>query len=341
MGRVWIQSFIGYIFAAKIFMQFFLPISISPLQKPIEYADKIYLTGSCFTEHISAFFRKAKFQVLDNSHGILFNPISVCRALQDVIENKKYGDEDLFCLNEYWHSWFHHSDFSFLNKEDCLQKINEHIEAHHLFLKESKYLIVTFGSAFAYFLKEKNIYVSNNHRAPHQWFRKDLLETSFMVNELQVLKSALRNLNGDCEIIFTISPVRHSRDGVVENSRSKARLIEAVHQIEGTYYFPSYELIIDVLRDYRFYDSDLVHPNYAATLYVWQQFVLHCIHPQERETMQQMEELYKALHHNPKDKLSKAHEQFLMSFLEKTIDLKNRFPFLDFEKEERYFRKMK
>lgn len=318
-------------------MNFFLPIDIPYLQTRICYEDKIYLIGSCFTEHMTRFLSKAKFQVADNAHGILFNPISVCKSLHDVMEKKVYSEDDLFFLNEYFHSWFHHSDFSDMDSETCLAKINNTIATHHHFLKEAKYILITLGSAFAYKLKEKNQYVSNNHRAPHDWFSKDLLSIETIQNELMQVQKQLSEFNPNCKIIFTISPVRHSRDGVIENNRSKARLLEAVHSLSDTYYFPAYEIVIDVLRDYRFYDIDLVHPNYAATLYVWEKFVQHCIHNDCFETMKEMEELHKALHHKPKSALSVAHQKFKESFFEKTKALKERFPFLNFEEELRYF----
>ncbi len=318
-------------------MNFFLPVIFPYLKPAIGYEDKIYLTGSCFTEHITDFLRKAKFQAKENAHGILFNPLSVCRSLQDVIAKRVYTEGDLFLFNEYWHSWFHHSDFSDLDKDITLEKINNTIECHHYFLKESGYLIITLGSAFAYNLLEKDIYVSNNHRAPHDWFRKDLLSIETIHGALEHLQKELYGFNPGLKIIFTISPVRHSRDGVTENSRSKARLLEAVRRMTDCYYFPSYEIVIDELRDYRFYDADLVHPNYAATSYVWEKFVTHCIDTRVYETMKEMEELDKAFRHKPKSMHSIAHRKFLDSFYEKTIHLKKRFPFLNFENELLYF----
>ncbi|HQW46677.1 MAG TPA: GSCFA domain-containing protein [Chitinophagaceae bacterium] len=318
-------------------MHFLLPLKFPALSTPIGYQDIIYLTGSCFTEHMSRFLAKAKFRIASNAHGILFNPFSVCKSIHDVIEQKRYTADELFCLDEYWHSWYHHSDFSDLNQADVLTRINKTIVQHHDLLKKSNFMILTLGSAFAYQHIEKAIYVNNNHRAPHAWFQKELLSVEAMVYALQRMQQALHTFNPDCKIIFTISPVRHSRDGVIENNRSKARLIEAVHQMKDCYYFPAYEIVIDELRDYRFYDADLVHPNYAATQYVWEKFLTHCIDANCHETIQEMDELSKALHHKPKNASSKAHQQFLRQFYQKTLALKSRFPYLDFEQELAYF----
>lgn len=318
-------------------MNFFLPVKIPFLKPAIRYEDKIYLIGSCFTEHVTGFLRKAKFQVAENAHGILFNPLSVCKSLSDVIENKSYTEEDLFQLDEYWHSWYHHSAFSDLDKGNVLKKINATLESHHHFLKESKFLIITLGSAFAYYLGEKNIYVSNNHRAPQTWFRKDLLSTDSIREALQDMQKKLAIFNPGLKIIFTISPVRHIRDGVIENNRSKARLLEAVHNMTSCYYFPSYEIVIDELRDYRFYDADLVHPNYAATQYVWEKFAAHCVDANCFDVMKEMEEVNKAIRHKPKSTVSMAHRNFLAIHYAKTKSLQERFPFLNFDEELSYF----
>ncbi len=318
-------------------MEFQLPFHILPCSNKIGYHHAVYLTGSCFTEHISNYFKRNKFSVKENSHGILFNPISVCDALCEVIEKKEYVENDLFLLNEYWHSWNHHSDFSDLDKLHTLKKINDCIELHHHFLKNCSHLIMTFGSAFAYYLIDQNRYVSNNHRAPHQWFRKDLLSCEQILDAIKKVQKMMNDFNPSCQIIFTISPVRHIRDGVVDNNRSKARLIDAVHSVEGAYYFPAYELVVDVLRDYRFYDADLVHPNYLATRYVWEKFVEACVHQDCSVMMQQMEDVYKAFHHKPKDARSEAHQLFLKEYANKVKLLKQAMPHLDFREEESYF----
>jgi hypothetical protein len=231
-------------------MQFLLPINIPKLEPSISHHHKVLLMGSCFTDHISHFLAKAKFSIMQNSHGVLFNPWSVSKALTDIVACKQYTQSDLFFLHEYWHSWFFHSDFSDLDADACVQKINHSILTHHTFLKETNVVIITLGSAFAYYLPVEHTLVSNNHRAPMDWFEKRLLEVDYMKNELETMQEKLAAFNPTLIFIYTISPVRHSRDGVIENNRSKARLIETVHQLRNAYYFPAYELVIDVLRDY-------------------------------------------------------------------------------------------
>lgn len=314
-----------------------LPIDIPRLEPGIALGDSIYLCGSCFTANMVGYFERHKFSVKQNSHGIIFNPMSVYHALIDVVEGKVYQESDLFYLNEYWHSWYHHSDFSFLEKEQTLEKINTTIQAHRTFLKECSFLFITLGSAFAYWQVDEQMYVSNNHRAPANWFRKDLLPIDTITAQLQRMQESLHQFNPKLNIIYTISPVRHVRDGVIENNRSKARLLEAVHSLPNRYYFPSYELVLDVLRDYRFYDIDLVHPNYLATQLVWEHLVQACIQPAAYPVMKQLEQVYKARHHEAKDVRSKAHTAFLEQHYALCLQLQAEYPALNFKEELDYF----
>ena len=314
-------------------MKFHLDIDIPELQPRIQHTSKIILIGSCFTEHISNFLSRGGFGIQQNSHGIIFNPMSVCQSLYDITSCKQYQEEDLFQLNEYWHSWFHHSDFSDLDQSVTLKKINAAILHQHEFLKETEYVIITLGSAFAYRFIEKNIIVSNNHRAPASWFEKILLDTAQMKSSLEAVMKQMQILNPALKFIFTVSPVRHIRDGVIENNRSKARLLEVVHSLHHAYYFPAYELVIDILRDYRFYDLDMVHPNYQATAYVWEKFVHHCIDPNCLPMIQQLNQLYKAKNHRPKSTRSEAHKKFMKEQLALCLQLKASYPYLNLDEE--------
>lgn len=318
-------------------MNFQLDIHIPNLDPRIQHNSNIMLIGSCFTEHMTSFLNRNKFNTIQNSHGIVFNPLSVCKALSDILDNKKYLKSDLFYLNEYWHSWYHHSDFSDMDQAITLQKINQEIEAQHQFLKTTDYLFITLGSAFAYRLLENNIFVSNNHRAPSQWFEKVLLEINVIVEQLRHIQTRLIELNPNIRIVFTVSPVRHIRDGVIENNRSKARLLESIHSLKNVYYFPAYELVIDILRDYRFYDLDMVHPNYQATAFVWEKFVAHCIEPSCTPLMKKMEQIYKAKNHLSKNVNSQAHKKFLKEHLDLCIFLKQEFPYLNLDDEIKQF----
>lgn len=287
-----------------------------------------------------------KFSVMQNPNGILFDPVSVCNSLISYVNDSRYAADDLFQLNEIWHSWSYHSRFSSTTREDALRRINESQEAAHTFLKKADWLIITLGSSFSYRLTELSggntgAGVANCHRAPAQWFNKHLLEITEIIARLEECTGQLSEFNPGLKIIYTVSPVRHLRDGVVENNRSKARLIECVHHMvnrfERQYYFPAYELVIDVLRDYRFYDIDLAHPNYAATRFVLDHFAESCIEDNTRKLMEEVKKLVIARKHRAFQPDTNAHRQFLISQLEKAVELKNMNPFLDLDEEIRYF----
>ena len=330
-------------------MQFQLTIQIKSPEKKINYRDKILLTGSCFTEHIGNSLSELKFSVLQNPNGILFDPRSVCRSLLSYIENKKYVKEDLFLLNEVWNSWEHHSRFSDINADQCLRIINESQQQAHNFLKGADWLIITLGSSFSYRLTDEatpgglqnNHGVANCHRAPSKWFNKHLLSIDETISLLDDAYHRLKQFNPQLKIIFTISPVRHIRDGVIENNRSKARLIESVHymvnKFPGLYYFPAYELVIDVLRDYRFYDVDMAHPNYPATEFVMEKFNETFIDEQSLQLMEEIKKIVIARKHKAFQPETNAHKAFLKTHLEKTKELQSKFSFLDLSEEINYF----
>ena len=328
-------------------MQFQLPIQIKSPETRINYRDIILLTGSCFTEHIGNSLSELKFSVLQNPNGILFDPRSVCNSLLSYIENKQYKKDDLFFLNEVWNSWEHHSRFSNINAEGCLRTINESQRQAHDFLKTTDWLIITLGSSFSYRLTpefskdQEGAGVANCHRAPSQWFNKHLLTIEEIVSLLDNAYHRLKQFNAHLKIIFTISPVRHIRDGVIENNRSKARLIESVHHMinkfPGLYYFPAYELVIDVLRDYRFYDIDMVHPNYAATEFVMEKFREDFIDEESKQLMEEIKKIVIARKHKPFQPETNAHKVFLKTHFEKTKELQAKYSFLDLSDEINYF----
>jgi hypothetical protein len=324
-------------------MDFMLKINVNKPEVPIQYADKIFMIGSCFTEHIGNALEELKFSVLQNPNGILFDPASVCKSLISYVHNKQYKESDLFQLNEVWHSWNHHSRFSNVHKSECLHAINSSQIQAHEFLKKADWLIITLGSAFSYRLTTETgkQRVANCHRAPTQWFNKELMEIEEIVSELDKSLQLLLGFNPKLKVIFTVSPVRHIRDGVVDNNRSKARLIESVHTIVKKYrpvhYFPAYEIVIDVLRDYRFYDADLVHPNYMATEFVLEKFSESYIAEETRQLMEEVRKIVIAARHKAFQPSTQAHIQFLQAHLEKAKALATQYPYLDLEKEIKYF----
>jgi len=332
-------------------MDFMVNIDIKRLPRQINYQDKIMLVGSCFTEHIGNSLEELKFRVLQNPNGILFDPYSVSYSLLSYIEGRQYATKDFFQLNEIWHSWKHHSRFSNTNLNEAVRVVNQSQERARKFLKDADWIIITLGSSFSYRLTEVASKanpsekvgegVSNCHRAPAQWFDKYLMTTQEIISSLDVCMRKLFEFNPRLNVILTVSPVRHIRDGVVENNRSKARLIESVHELvrrlDKVYYFPSYELVIDVLRDYRFYDIDLVHPNYMATEFVLEKFAEACIDEDTQKTMNEVKSIVIARKHKAFQPETKAHQQFLESYLRKAKAMSAEYPFLNLQDELNYF----
>lgn len=325
-------------------MEFQVPIQIPTLTKPISYKDKLLLIGSCFTEHIGSKLEELKFSILQNPNGILFDPQSIASSLVSYIQNRQYTEDDLFHLNELWQSWQHHSRFSGIDKKAVLDRINQSQQRAHEFLKTANWLVITPGTAFSYRLTPASPGsgpVANCHRAPAAWFDKHLMTIEEINSAFDNCLHQLFRFNPSLQVIFTVSPVRHTRDGVIDNNRSKARLIEVVHNLvnkfDRLYYFPAYELVIDVLRDYRFYDIDLVHPNYQGTQFVLEKFMQHCVDESSRALSEEVQKLVIARKHKAFQPETQAHKKFLQSHWEKAQSLQKQYPFLDLKEEIEYF----
>src|SRR6185312_8465806 len=223
-----------------------------------------------------------------------------------------------------WHSWKHHSQFSGVNKNDVLEKINQSQSRAHIFLKEAKILIITLGAAYNYILKDKRQNVANCHKAPSSFFEKNLLSTKEIIRHLIATCDTLHQFNGQLKIIFTISPVKHVKDGIVEKK-------------ESAFYFPSYELVTDVLRDYRFYKDDLVHPNETATSYVFHEFCNSLLTNQSKKIMEEITKILSAVNHKPFFKESEAYQRFIDLQLQNIENLESKYPFIDLSNEKKYF----
>lgn len=321
-------------------MDFRLEFTPKPFTVPIKHQDKLLLIGSCFTENIGTKLKNHKWDLIENPNGILFNPVSIVQSMESYINLQKYTDKDLFYHNECWHSWQHHSRFSHPDQNEALKGINTSQQSAHEFLQTADWVLITLGSSFVYTYQEQG-YVANCHKIPTDKFNKVLLGADEIFSMLHDLLIKLKAFNANAKVIFTISPVRHLRDGFVENNRSKANLIAAVHKLvdvaDNAFYFPAYELVIDDLRDYRFFAEDMVHPNYAATNYVWEKFISTCIDSSTVELMKQINEINAAVSHKPFNPGSEAHKKFKQSTLLKIQRLKEQYKYLDFSYEEAFF----
>lgn len=250
--------------------------------KIIEKESSILLNGSCFTENIGNFLKNSGFETCINPFGIIYNPVSISNSLQNIIDKKLFTESDLYFTHEKRYiSFEHHGRFSGNEISKVLNNINSEIRNAHIFLKNADCLIITLGTSWAYRHNDSNKIVANCHKVPNNKFSKELLSIETICENLKVALKKLKDFNKNLKIIFTVSPVKHLADGVVENQQSKATLILSVKKMleefpNNTFYFPAFEIVNDELRDYRFYENDHAHPTAAATEYVWERFVETC-----------------------------------------------------------------
>ncbi len=288
-------------------MKFKLDFTVDKSHIDFTYHDSALLIGSCFSDEIGQHFRKNGFRIEINPFGTLFHPTTIANVLKASIEESK--DVSVYQRDDLFFSWDAASKIYAFSEEELIQKIIETRQKLREQLLKSRLLIITFGTAWHYTHHETNQVVGNCHKAPQDLFSKTLTPTEEMHAQWQPLIAQLKTLNPTLEIVFTVSPVRHVRDGIVENNRSKARLIELAHTLVSEYqlnYFPSYEILIDELRDYRFYQSDLVHPSDEAVNYVWKAFSEYMMHPETLERMNQRGRLLAVLNHTSLHPGSKA-----------------------------------
>ena len=322
-------------------MDFRIEFNPPVLKEKIDITDKILLVGSCFTEHMHDFLHKSKFQVLQNPHGVLFNPISIFEAITTYIQNKQINESDLFMHLGLWKNWTFHSGFARTDKSITLNSLNASIQKGHTFLNNANFLFITLGSAFVYTLSNGKV-VANCHKQPADTFSKRLLEPAEIIDSFSLMFNELKQVNPALRIIFTVSPVRHLKDGFIQNNRSKAVLMYAIDRITTLFpeiiYFPAYELVIDDLRDYRFFAEDMVHPNYQATRYVWEKFKQSSLNGRSREVLKEIDALNSAANHVIMHPGSEEHQKFVEKFKFLTESLALRFPMLDFSNEFEYFK---
>lgn len=315
-------------------MEFRTKIPIAPKEPGIGYDSGILLLGSCFVENIGNKLEYAKFQTLQNPFGILFHPAAIAGFLEKVQSGHRFSEADIFHHNERWHSFDAHSALSHPNKEEMLQRLNAAVEVTHKFLETASHVIITPGTAWAYDLLETGQTVANCHKLPQKRFRKELKEVE---ESLRRSVEIIHSINADASIIFTVSPVRHLKDGFIENQVSKAKLITAVNELvrgsalkDRAHYFPSYEIVMDELRDYRFYNEDMIHPNGTAVNYIWQRFKDCWMSRDTIAIMGEVDKIQRGLAHKPFNENSEAHQQFLKKLRSKIADLKEQWPEMRF-----------
>ena len=316
-------------------MQFFTKVPILETQKPIDYDSKIVSIGSCFAENMGEKFDYYKFQNTTNPFGIIFNPISIEKLFLRVVQKDYFSEKDIFFYNERWHCFEIHSELSHPDKEFFLKALNEKLELFVEKISTATHFIITLGTSWVYKTIETNEVVANCHKIPQKNFIKHLLSLTDISASLQNSIDLIRNINPKCHLIFTISPVRHIKDGFIENQVSKSHLISAVYdltqqQSEHLSYFPSYEIMMDELRDYRFYREDLLHPNSTAIDYIWSLLIKFNIKESAYSTMKDVENIQKGLNHRSFNAESISHQKFLKNLNSTIQKVQQVYPFMKF-----------
>lgn len=316
-------------------MQFTTPVPIQKSNHQIDYNSKIVSLGSCFAVNIGEKFEYYKFQNTINPFGILFHPLALEKIISNAILKDDFSEEDIFFHNERWHSFDVHSDLSVSDKELFLKTLNANLQSLHNDLLESSHVIITLGTSWVYQNLNTEKVVANCHKVPQNQFKKELLSVSDIKNSLEKIIEKISSINKKAKIIFTISPVRHIKDGFVENQWSKANLISALQEIinqksEIINYFPSYEIMMDELRDYRFYAEDMIHPNQTAIDYIWKKFSETWISEEALSTLREVESIQKGLNHRPFNPEAEQHLIFLAKLQRRISVLERQFPFMKF-----------
>ena len=315
-------------------MKLTTPIKLSRQNPPINYSSKVLLLGSCFAQNMGAKLEYYKFQQCTNPFGILFHPVAIEKLITRAVNQTWFTSKDVFLQNEQWHCFLAHSKLSNTSEEDLISALNSALEKLRTSLLEASHVVFTFGTAWVYKHLEKDTIVANCHKVPQKEFVKQLLSPDDVSDVLLGIETKLRTINPTCSIINTVSPVRHIKDGLIANSRSKAHLIAGVQEIVSpeklNYYFPSYEIMMDELRDYRYYKEDLIHPNQTAIAIIWNAFTGSWICPETAALQKKIATIQSGLLHTPFNGHSKAHIHFKKDLETKISEIKEQLPWATF-----------
>ena len=296
--------------------------------------DHVMFIGSCFSDNVGGHLSDIGLPVLCNPLGVMFNPISVCQTLQRIIRGKLVSEGDLFAHQSMWHHPDFHSSVSRPDKNQALSEMNDTLQESRKFIKTTKHIFISLGTAYVFESKTTNAVVANCHKLPAHKFNRKLLGIDEITGCLQQIISQLRSEINDIVVHFTVSPIRHVRDGMIENQRSKAHLISSVHEVvdnKSAFYFPSYEIMMDELRDYRYYSDDLTHLSTSAINYIREKFITSFYDSESQKLYRELVQLNKDLHHRPLHPDSDSHKAFQKKLIEKVDSFRQKHPFLQLD----------
>lgn len=314
----------------------YIPVPKAPFL--FSCTERMLLLGSCFAENIGTRLAGNKFNVDINPFGTLYNAASIAAALRMLLHPERFTAGDLFQQGGVYHSFAHHSRFSSTSEKECLENINGRLFASAGKLRSTAYLVVTLGTAYVYRLKSSGEVVANCHKLPEKMFDRSMLSVTEIVSEWKELLLSLWEQNPELKILFTVSPIRHWKDGAHGNQLSKATLLLAIDELQVAYperiaYFPAYEIMMDELRDYRFYATDMLHPSELAIDYIWQRFTENFLSDETKGILKEWAEIQKAINHRPFQPESDAYKRFISQTLLKMERINEKFPSFDLTKE--------
>ena len=315
-------------------MKFRTEIKLTPSSRKIKHGEALLLIGSCFTEHIGSRLQEAGFEVMNNPFGISYNPASIGDILKRLMENRALSEDELFENQGLWHSYDFHGRYSDADRGRAFQRMQKQFEAGRSCLRKASHLLITFGTSRVFRLRDSGKVVNNCHKMPASVFEPAMLTPEEMQSQWFALLDEYFEMNPCVHIVMTVSPVRHPGAGLAANTRSKARLIELVHCLAERYealsYFPAYEIFMDDLRDYRFYDKSLVHPSDMGIDYVWEKFSTAFFTKETQGIAKKLRAVSKGLQHRPFHPESKEHRAFLKALYDEIEELKRRYPAIHF-----------
>ncbi|WP_167616116.1 GSCFA domain-containing protein [Maribellus sediminis] len=317
-------------------------VAIPDYQWKTGYQCNNIFMGSCFTENVGQRMEDLKYPVDINPFGILYNPMSVASGLELLLAAKHFSEDDLIEHNGLWHSFSHHGRFSTTGKSEMLEGINDRLEASAKSLKEADFLFLTFGTAWIYRYNKTGKVVSNCHKIPAAEFNRERLSVTGIVATYKDLLPRIRKQNSNLKVVFTVSPIRHWKDGAIENQRSKATLLLAIDELQNQFpgfctYFPSYEIVMDELRDYRFYAADMLHISDVAIDHIWQIFEESLIDAESRQLAKKVLKIRNAVSHRPFNMNTPEFNKFIQKFYKNILELEAEYPYLNLKLEKEHF----
>ncbi|MBO7513653.1 MAG: GSCFA domain-containing protein [Fibrobacter sp.] len=317
-------------------MNFFTKIDIPVANFKIDYTSHLAFFGSCFADNISALFAERKFNVLANPFGTVYNPVSLASQIKAIADGKFFGEDDVFQdtrCDGLWHCWDAHSSLSGKTKEECIGKLNAAATQARDFLQKASVIFITLGSAFVYYLKNSGKPAANCHRQDPRQFERRLISVEEAAEAIQRIVALLRDMNRDARIVFTVSPIRHLGDGAHGNNLSKATVLLAIQKEIAAEYFPSYEIVMDELRDYRFYSDDMIHLSRTAEEYIFERMVETYCNERTRGDIVAVEKFLKSANHRIVDVDSHATQEFKKKLASQAAELEKQIPGLDLAQE--------